>query len=59
MWHLAFPTKMEAFSLLNPVPVTVKRVPRPLDPGKVKSCNYRYNHHSLFSYIYRKSEVYH
>lgn len=31
-WHLAFPTMMEAFSLPKPVPVTVKRVPRPLEP---------------------------
>lgn len=33
-WHLAFPTKMEAFSLLKPVPLTTKSVPRPLDPAK-------------------------
>lgn len=31
-WHFAFPTTTEAFSLMKPVPVTVRRVPSPLDP---------------------------
>lgn len=34
-WHWVFPTRMEAFSLLKPVPVTVKKVPWPIDPEKV------------------------
>ena len=49
--HLAFPTVMVAFSLLKPVPVTVRRVPRPLDPETIRRSFNRCTHSvkSLFS----------